>query len=324
MKRLRLLPSLLAAALVTATVNAQSTSYPLADGTSVQLPDLTITGSTLSCDLTYDASRGVYRYNYTINAALTNLAPIQEVKIDLSGKVARPQIDPTLAENIHRWSMLQPATTIPVGITVQDLTQWGTSSVAAGGRAYFRSAKPIYALQPGGSKGGFVLESRQGPGIRRAWISPSIHSWWEALKTLPHSDAEFVTPLSEGTFAIETTTVGPADLMDVDLFDGGGQQPAEVNKFLRYAAPQQSRSKVPANSTYTVIVYYGKTILPSTFSAALDRTDITSRFHPVPGGADAITISVGTSTTKLLLSVDGMKSSGGKGMDSDTLTFLPQ
>ena len=324
MNKLHLLPALLATALLVGTVSAQTTSYPLSDGTSIQLPDLTITGSTLTCNVTYDASRAVYRYSYTINAPATNLAPIDAVKIELSGKTARPQIDPTLAENIHRWSVLQPATTIPVGVTSSDLAQWADCSVSAGGMAYFSANKGIYALAPGGNKGGFLLESHQPPAIRRAWMIPSIHAWWDALEKLPHSDAEFVTPLSEGTFTVETTTVGPADLTDADLFDGGGQQPAEVNKFLRYAAPNASRNKVPANSTYTVIVYYGNTIQPATFTAALDGVDVTSRFHPIPGGADAVNIAIGTSTTKLHLSVDGTKSSGGKGTDSDTLTFLPQ
>jgi hypothetical protein len=322
MKRLRLVPALLATAL-TASLNAQTTTYPLTDGTSVPLPDLTITGSTLSCVLTYDPSRAVYRYSYTINAAVTNLAPIRTVRIDLSGKTARTQLDPSLAENIRRWSKLQPTTTIPVGITVQDLTQWGTSSVSADGRAYFTSTEPGYALLAGSSKGGFVLESRQGPGLRRVWISPSINVWWDALAKMPPSNAEFQTPLSEATFTVEATTVGPADLTDADLFDGGSQS-AEVDNFLRYASPLQSRTTVPVNTNYIVIVYYGKTIIPSTFSATLDRADVTSRFHPVPGGADAITIKIGTSTTKLHLSVVGTKLSGGTGTDSDTLTFIPQ
>ncbi len=324
MNRLRVLPALLGTILLTAAVYAQTTSYPLTDGTSVQLPDLTINGSTIACDLTYDTSRAVYRYSYTLNAPATNLAPIRSFKIELSGNTARTQIDPTLAENIHRWSLLQPTTTIPVGVTSPDLTQWGDCSVSAGGMAYFSASKWIYSLSPGNNKSGFVLESHQGPGVRRAWIFPSIHAWWDALSKMPPSHAEFVTPLSEATFSVQTTTVGPADLTDTDLFDGGGQQPSDVNHFLRYAAPQQSRVKVPANSTYTVIVYYGKTIIPSTFTATLDRSDITSRFHPIPGGADAITINIGTGTTKLQLSVDGLKVSGGKATDSDTLTFLPQ
>lgn len=310
------------ALLAAMTLTAQTTSYPRSDGTSVQLPDLTITNSTLACMVTFDATRAVYQYHYTITAPATNLAPIREVRIDLSGSTSRPQIDPTLAENIHRWSMRQATTTIPVGVTVSD-SQW-TGSVGGDGRAYFRSAKQIYALPAGTSKSGFMLESRLGPGIRSARITPSIGPWWDALARLPTSDAEFVTPLSEGTFTIQTTTIAPAELKDTDLYDGGGQQPAEVNKFLRYASPLDNRVKVPANSTQTVIVYYGTTITPSTFTATLDGVDISSRFHPLPGGADVVNISIGTSTTKLHLSVDGTKASGGKGTDSDTLTFLPQ
>lgn len=307
-----------------ATLNAQTSAYKLTDGTSVQLPDLTVKGSSLTGDVTYDAVRAVYRYSYTINAPVANLAPIRKVLIDLSGKVARPQLDPSLAENIRRWSVKQPATTIPVGITVQDLTQWGSSSVAADGRAYFMSEEPAYALSPGSSKGGFVLESKLPPGIRRAWIVPSMQPWVDALAGLPPKDAEFEKPLSEESFTIETTTVAPADITNADLYDGGGQQPAEVNKFLRYAAPLDNRVKVPANSTSTVIVYYGSTISAATFAATLDGADVTSRFHPVPGGADVVTIAIGTGTSKLHLSVDGTKASGGKGTDSDTLTFLPQ
>ncbi|HVR37607.1 MAG TPA: hypothetical protein VMU84_00815 [Thermoanaerobaculia bacterium] len=82
---------------------------------------------------------------------------------------------------------------------------------------------------------------------------------------------------------INTTTIGPAEIADTVLYDGGGQQPAEVNKFLRYAAPTDNRKKVPANSTYIVIMRYGTTIVPGTFSATLNGTDINSRFHPLPG-----------------------------------------
>jgi len=320
----RFLIVLLAALLVAGTLPAQTTAYPLDDGTSIQLPDLTITGSTLTCDVSYDAARAVYRYAYTLNAPITNLAPVRSFRIELTGNTARTQRDSSLAENIRRWSVKQPTTTIPVGVTSPDLTQWKDCSVSADGWAYCSASKWMYSLAPGGSRGGFVLESHQPPGIRRAVILPSIHGWYEALNAAPASDAEFVTPLSEANFAVQTTTVGPSEITDADLYDGGGQQPAEVNKFLRYASPLDNRNKVPANSSYTVLVYYGLTITPSTFSASLDGVDITSRFHPTPGGADALKISIGTGTTKLHLSVVGSKASGGKGTDSDTLTFLPQ
>jgi hypothetical protein len=324
MNRTFLRISLLLTFSVAGALAAQTTSYPLSDGTSMQLPDLTIAGSTLSCDVTYVPARSVYRYAYTLNAPATNLAPVRSFRIELSGTNSRVQLDPTLSENIRRWTVKQPTTTIPVGVTSPDLTQWADCSVAADGWAYCNASKWMYSLAPGSSRSGFVLESHQPPGIRRAVILPSMHAWWEAVRNAPSSDAEFETPLSAARFAIQTTTVGPSEITEAELYSGGGQQPAEVNKFLRYASPLDNRNKVPANSTYTVLVYYGLTINPATFNATLDGVDITSRFHPTPGGADAVTIAVGTGTTKLHLSVDGTKASGGKGTDSDTLTFLPQ
>lgn len=303
---------------------SQTTSHRMTDGTVVQIPDLTITGSVVACNVSYDVTRGVYRYAYTLNAPVGNLASVASFKIDLSGSTSRTQIDPGLQENIVRRTIApQPSTTIPVGLWVPDRAQWD-AAVSSGGSALFMSRDDVYDVPPNSTKTGFIIESRLPPGIRGVEIKPSDKAWIDIVDTLPDSGAEFEKPLDVRDFTIKTTTVAPADLTDADLFDGGGQQPAEVNKFLRYASPQQSRNKVPANSTFTVIVYYGKTIIPSTFTATLDRTDITSRFHPVPGGADVITISIGTSTTKLQLSVDGTKSSGGKGTDSDTLTFIPQ
>jgi hypothetical protein len=315
---------LLAVLLYAAAAAAQTTRYTLTDSRTVDLPDLIISGSTLNFNVTYDASRAVYRYSYTLGASQTSRVPVQAFKIGISGVTARPQTDPTLAENIVRAPAIQPATTIPVGITVPNPSYW-RAGISRGGMFFASARRSLFAVQPSASATGFVLESRLGPGVRKTVLTPSRQSWLDIMDGTADNGAEFVDPEPDDqAFAIATTTVGPADLTDADLFDGGGQQPAEVNKFLRYASPQQSRTKVSANSQYIVIVYYGKTIIPSTFTAALDKSDITLRFHPVPGGADAITIPIGTSTTKLQLSVDGLKSSGCRATDSDTLTFLPQ
>src|SRR6266498_1401170 len=120
----RLLSAFLGCALLSVPLFAQSTPHTMTDGTVVQFPDLMITGSSLSYSVTYDSTRGVYRYAYTINAPVMNLAPIHSVKIDIAGSTARPQGDPSLQENIVRHPQLQAATTIPVGLTVPEPTQW--------------------------------------------------------------------------------------------------------------------------------------------------------------------------------------------------------
>src|SRR5206468_8655316 len=116
--------------------------------------------------ISYDASRGVYRYTYTINAPVSNLAPIDGVKIDISGTTARTQTDPSLQENVTRHPARQAATTIPVGLTVPD-PAW-TADVTSGGNAFFHPRKSAYIVQAGSSKSGFVVESKLPPGVRKA------------------------------------------------------------------------------------------------------------------------------------------------------------
>lgn len=100
MKPLRF--SALLIALTAVTLSAQTTTYKFTNGTTLALPDLTITGSTLDCNVTYDASRAVYRYAYTLTAPASNRAGIEDFDIDILGKNTRTQIDRALAENIVR------------------------------------------------------------------------------------------------------------------------------------------------------------------------------------------------------------------------------
>jgi len=292
--------------------------------TKLQYPPLTLTGSSLSSKVTYDPGTQIYRYEYTVTAAGANKASISEFTIDLAGIVSRPQLDPSLPNNIQREETVvgtfQPATTVPVGITVPNTGWYGSMSVK--GEVTFGGLYPATRVAPGTSVGGFVLQSKQPPGPRTATLMPSVELW-DRLPDPPEG-VEY-EPATSDTYAITLSTIGPIDPSDANLYSGGGQQPAEVNKFLRYAQPLDNRVKVAAGITsYTVIVYYGQTIIPSTFSATLNGVDITAQFHQVPASAEAVTITIGPGTTKLHLSVDGTKSSSGKATDSDTLTFLPQ
>jgi hypothetical protein len=87
-----------------------------------------------------------------------------------------------------------------------------------------------------------------------------------------------------------TKTVGA----DISIgFDGGGQRPRDVNKFLSYARPSKRQTTLPAGTTnYIMIILYGDTIIPSTFNAELNGMDITSLFNPAPGGTEAVTLNL--------------------------------
>ncbi len=306
------------------------TSPLVAQNQRIILPSLSIVGSTLDVSVMYDPSRHVYRYEYRITAAPRNKVPVEGFSVDVNGSTPHQQIDPDLVNNVMRRetrsirpAVVQPATSIPVGL-ISPYPRGTIAGVSMVGDVVFGGFS--WDVQPGTTLGGFVIESKFGPGSRTAVLIPSRKTWDDAEAKSTSEDTEFVLEEPGQTdYKVKLDSVGPAELTDADFFNGVGQQPAEVNKFIRFVQPKDNRIKVPAGVTsYYVIVYYGNTIQPATFVATLNGSDITNQFHPYPGVGDAVKIPIGPGTTKLQLEVVGTKSSGGTARDSDTLTFLPQ
>lgn len=105
-------------------------------------------------------------------------------------------------------------------------------------------------------------------------------------------------------------------------FDGGGQRPRDVNRFLTYGSPAASQTNVPAGTTaFPLLIFYGPTVIPGTFSAILNKTDVTSLFHPVAGGHEFVSVPVQSGRNVLLLSIDGNLPSR-VATDTDRLVFL--
>lgn len=302
-------------------IAAQPTQHVLSDGTPVSFPPLTITGTQIAADTTYDTARGVYRYTYTVTAPTTNQAPINGIKIDVSGRIARSQTDPALQENVRRLGELQPpATAIPVGITVTDPGVW-RGGVGKGSNLFVATPKEGAGILPG-TTFRFVVESKLPPGERTVEIMPSGDSWWAIVDALPEGE-EFEDPPDESVYVIKTTTIGPSDPDESTLFNGGGQSPAEVNPFLRYVAPTDSRTKLPAGtSTYTLVVKFGTTTMPETFTATFNGVDVRSRFQPVPGAVNAVKFDLQPGSNKVQLSIEGVTSSARTARDTDSLTLL--
>jgi hypothetical protein len=291
----------------------------------VELPSLSIEGTRLESIVRFDGDRGIYIYDYTLFAAETNQAPVSSFSIDTSGRIDRPQLDPDLRNNIERLENteigpLQPPTTIPVGVIVPDPAIHILAGPTTDGSTVF-----VYfdgQLQPGETRSGFKLESKFPPAWREAVIQPSSAQWIPVLQATSAPDVEY-SPASDSKYWIHTRVLAPYDLDEAAVFLGGGQSPREVNPFLRFAAPTESRTSLPAGTEdYDVTVVYGPTTDPTTFSAMLDGVDITSRFRPMPGVIETVTIPLEDGSTKLQLSIEGKTSSGRTARDTDTLTFL--
>jgi hypothetical protein len=107
------------------------------------------------------------------------------------------------------------------------------------------------------------------------------------------------------------------------LFDGKGQKPDDVNSFLGYEQPTQAQTELPANTAqYRVHLYYAKTVDPATFTAELNKQDITTQFSPKPFTDEEVEIPLPRGRNTLVLSIEGTRKDGKKARDTDRLIFI--
>ncbi|MFO7599437.1 MAG: hypothetical protein R6X27_06460, partial [Candidatus Desulfacyla sp.] len=135
------------------------------------------------------------------------------------------------------------------------------------------------------------------------------------------------TPIREDEVHLYRVSIDPSTASQPPQvaggFDGKGQRPRDVNKFLSYSNPSASRTYVEADTaTYRIAVSYGSTVQADTFAAELDGIDITNSFNPIPGESESVTIPVQSGRNVLELSIDGMVDSGRIATDSDRLVII--
>lgn len=123
------------------------------------------------------------------------------------------------------------------------------------------------------------------------------------------------------TYLIEFSKAPGSVLVTAGGFDGGGQRPRDVNKFLSYAQPSAANTALAAGATsYQLLLFYGRSVIPSTFRAQLNGADMTSLFSPSPGGSQAVTLPLQRGRNVLQLSIDGNLPNR-VATDSDRLVF---
>lgn len=131
--------------------------------------------------------------------------------------------------------------------------------------------------------------------------------------------------ISEGSVQSLTFDYDGAASAEIHLgggFDGGGQRPRDVNKFLSFGNPSQSPTQVPAGSqTFPLLIFYGPETDPGTFSADLDGLDITSLFDPSPGAAEVVELPLSSGRNVLKVSIDGALPNR-VATDTDRLVFV--
>lgn len=131
-------------------------------------------------------------------------------------------------------------------------------------------------------------------------------------------------PVSQGstqTFSFTTPIATGAGFPLSGGFDGGGQRPKDVNHFLSYANPTQSQTDLPAGTAaFPLLIFYDSRDIAASFSAVLNRADISSLFHPAAGTFEPIQIPLQSGRNVLELSIAGNLPNR-VATDSDRLVF---
>jgi hypothetical protein len=108
-------------------------------------------------------------------------------------------------------------------------------------------------------------------------------------------------------------------------YDGGGQKPSDVNRFLRYSSPSETRTSLPSGTTsFRMGISYGDTVDASTFAATLNGVDVRNLFSPASGKSEVITLPLAVGSNTLTLSISGATVNGRVATDTDRLVFLVQ
>jgi hypothetical protein len=105
-------------------------------------------------------------------------------------------------------------------------------------------------------------------------------------------------------------------------FNGGGQRPRDVNKFLTYSNPIQNQTSLPAGTTtFPLQIVYGNSIIPATFQAVLNGVNIGPSFSPAPASGQQVNLNLQSGRNVLDLSVQGHLPNR-IATDNDRLVFL--
>jgi hypothetical protein len=123
------------------------------------------------------------------------------------------------------------------------------------------------------------------------------------------------------TMVIHYDSTPGAQLQLSGGFDGGGQRPKDVNHFLSYGNPTSNHVGLPAGaSSFSLLIFYSGTVLPATFSATLNGTDVSQLFHPAAGGHEFVALPMASGRNVLVLSIDGSLPTR-TATDTDRLVF---
>lgn len=108
-------------------------------------------------------------------------------------------------------------------------------------------------------------------------------------------------------------------------FYGGVEQDIGTNtdKLLTYVYPAQETTTLPKGTeTASIVVIYDITIIPATFKATLNGTDVTNLFKPTAGWIESVKLKLNPNNTNTLILSAASNLLGKTTIDTDKLIFI--
>jgi len=293
------------------------------------LKDLTICFTKVESAVSYHQECNCYYYTYNIISPENNKGKIHFIYFQFETEKYYSPYDNTLPRDpncdlcsqrpgeIQKW--------IPLSV-VSCPEGWSTGRAASG---IHRDGTDNSDIFPGTS-GTFTIATKFPPGRRKLTLKPYDYDLLEYICDTYFPDSECFYGEIQPPFALANNfyswkfdVIGPVCPDDLELFNGGGQKPDDVNLFLRYGNPTKSQTELPeGESSIEIFIYYGKTIKKETFQAKLNSIDIKNLFYPVPGGGDYVKLNLQKGRNVLVFSVDGINERGKVSTDTDRLTVV--
>ncbi len=300
---------------------------------------------------------GEYQYDYFIANPSSSTGCLFGFDLDLSMPWS-PESEITLVGRLQRWDDMNGRRPIDGSYIAPDypFSTGGVGGLGGVGWSfkskYDKAAREFHdsdVIAPGVTMYVFTVVSAHPP-ARRASV---LFTYWRREGTdtpflvpqdvnvygtvlgpgpdpfcLPDSDGDGVCddvdncPTFPNLEQIDADEDGVGDVCADGLYDGGGQRPHDVNRFLTFARPLEARTQLPAGTTQTVVTLAYGEIRAASFTATLDGADVTGLFHPRAHTAESVTIPLHSGSNVLKVSVQGITSSDRDATDSDRLVFL--
>lgn len=308
----------LAAILAVATV--AGSAWPTMAQTSYSFELVNPSLSGLQVQATAGSSAGdFYEYRYVVTNAPPSTGALTWFNVDVTGqsRFSTAPADGNLGRLVGRFAKvpavpvaLVPAVDWAAGITRRGAVQFTTDARDPQDPDGILSL--LDQMAPGRSSPPLVIRAFDPPGLRGYIACPL---WEPSLGTT--------------TFADETETwargqtLGPVPIGPdgETFFRGGSNNPAVVDQFLTYRIPTQKTTTLVTGQKAFVVVRFGDTVVPGSFSATWNGQDVSGLFTVVPGRFGGVQLEPKSGRNVLVISAQGVKPSGGTATDTDRLLW---